>query len=86
MAIMVIPGRLQTAIPLLKKELAQLEAGDIRGGMGKVAVAFPDEGAWKRFHEDLNQWPVITCVKVREGEKRVVSIKDGEARLEQDLL
>lgn len=45
-----------------------------------MAVAFPDEGAWKRFHEDLSQWPVITCVKVREGEKRVVSIKDGEAR------
>lgn len=51
-----------------------------------MAVAFPDEGAWKRFHEDLSQWPVITCVKVREGEKRVVSIKDGKARLGSNFL
>ena len=60
-------------MPLLKRELCQME-------QEKIAVAFPDEGAWKRFHSDLSRWPSITCIKVREGERRAVSIKDGEGR------
>ena len=59
-------------MPLLVRELEQLESG------GKVAVVFPDEGAYKRFHSDLDRWPTITCVKVREGERRAVTIKEGE--------
>ena len=68
--------RLQTAMPLLVRELDKLEKAAMEG-TEKVAVAFPDEGAWKRFHGDLCRWPTITCVKVREGEKRVVNIKEG---------
>ena len=63
--------RLLSAIPLLIRELKSLDTGNI-------AVAFPDEGAWKRFHCDLSQWPTITCIKKRDGEKRVVSIKEGK--------
>ena len=44
----------------------------------KPTVAFPDEGAWKRFHADLSEWPTITCIKKRDDDKRVVSIKDGK--------
>lgn len=80
---MAISARLQTAMPLLVRKLDQLErsAVDTVGAAMVMAVAFPDEGAWKRFHVDLDRWPAITCVKVREGERRVVSIKDGEVVL-----
>jgi ribose-phosphate pyrophosphokinase len=63
----VIP-RLETAIPLLKNRLASV---------GNLAVAFPDEGAMKRFGFMFDQIPLITCQKVRIGEKRLVSIKEG---------
>lgn len=63
--------RLLTAIPSLIEELKKLPDVD------DLAVAFPDEGAFKRFHRSLNQWPVITCTKIREGDKRVVKIKEG---------
>ncbi|ELU04358.1 hypothetical protein CAPTEDRAFT_18492 [Capitella teleta] len=65
----VIP-RLESAIPLLQIELAKLQ--------GPIAIAFPDEGAFKRFHsmfpEDSN---VIVCTKIRDGRKRYVKIRDG---------
>ena len=47
-----------------------------------LAIAFPDEGAWKRFHMYFttgnSSWPTITCIKIREGDKRVVRIREGE--------
>lgn len=59
-------------MPLLVKEL------EIMQNEGKkVMIVFPDEGANKRFKTDLEQWPAVTCVKVRNGEKRNVTIKDG---------
>ena len=64
--------RLLSAIPI--RELRSLPDSD------NLSVAFPDEGAHKRFHCGLQQWPSITCIKVREGDKRVVNIKDGEMR------
>ena len=66
--------RLLSAIPLLIRELRSLPDSD------NLSIAFPDEGAHKRFHSGLQQWPSITCIKVREGEERVVNIKDGEMR------
>ena len=42
-----------------------------------LAVAFPDEGAHKRFHSFIEDWPMITCIKVREGDKRIVKVKEG---------
>ena len=56
------------------RELCSLPDSD------NLSIAFPDEGAHKRFHSGLQQWPSITCIKVREGDKRVVNIKDGEMR------
>mmetsp|Transcript_109916 Transcript_109916/g.154134 ORF Transcript_109916/g.154134 Transcript_109916/m.154134 type:complete len:365 (+) Transcript_109916:41-1135(+) len=45
-----------------------------------VAVAFPDEGAKKRFGGFFEKagYPVLFCSKVREGEKRVVRVAEGD--------
>ena len=65
--------RLLSAIPLLKRELLALP------DESNVAITFPDEGAWKRFHLAFpDRWPTITCTKVRHGQEREVSIKEGE--------
>ncbi|XP_068335029.1 ribose-phosphate pyrophosphokinase 4-like [Pyrus communis] len=61
----------ETGIPLLKQRLHQLSDSD------KIVVAFPDDGAWKRFHKQLDHFPVVVCNKVREGDKRIVRIKEG---------
>ncbi|KAK4484512.1 hypothetical protein RD792_007095 [Penstemon davidsonii] len=62
----------ETGIPLLKQRLHQLPESD------KIVVAFPDDGAWKRFHKLLDHFPTIICNKVREGDKRYVRIKEGD--------
>ncbi|GFO01271.1 ribose-phosphate pyrophosphokinase 4-like, partial [Plakobranchus ocellatus] len=70
----VIP-RLETAVPLLQHELHGLEEqGE------QLAFAFPDDGAYKRFHllfpEDEDK--LIVCAKRRvEGNSKVVTVKDG---------
>lgn len=46
--------------------------------MKGVAVALPDEGAFKRFGHKLPEWlHVIKCDKVRDGRKRKIIIKEG---------
>ncbi|XP_047318189.1 ribose-phosphate pyrophosphokinase 4 [Impatiens glandulifera] len=61
----------ETGIPLLKQRLHQLASSD------KIVVAFPDDGAWKRFHKLLDDFPMVVCNKVREGDKRIVRLKEG---------
>ncbi|XP_034702160.1 ribose-phosphate pyrophosphokinase 4 [Vitis riparia] len=61
----------ETGIPLLKQRLHQLPDTD------NVVVAFPDDGAWKRFHKLLDHFPMVVCAKVREGNKRIVRLKEG---------
>ncbi|WCJ24808.1 Ribose-phosphate pyrophosphokinase 4 [Euphorbia peplus] len=61
----------ETGIPLLKQRLQQLPDSD------NIVVAFPDDGAWKRFHKLLDHFPTVVCAKVREGDKRIVRIKEG---------
>ncbi|CAN1351809.1 Ribose-phosphate pyrophosphokinase 4 [Linum perenne] len=61
----------ETGIPLLKQRLSQLPGSD------KIVIAFPDDGAWKRFHNLLDDYPTVVCNKVREGDKRIVRIKEG---------
>jgi ribose-phosphate pyrophosphokinase len=69
----IIP-RLETAIPLLLQRLSKLE------DHSDVSIAFPDEGAWKRFQSLFTGYELITCIKVRKETKRVVTIKDGDPR------
>ena len=66
--------RLGTCVNLLLDRIAQLEDRD------NVNIAFPDDGAAKRFGDLFaTTYPnVATCHKVRgEGEKRVVKLKEG---------
>ncbi|KAF7023663.1 hypothetical protein CFC21_048026 [Triticum aestivum] len=64
----------ESGIPLLKSRLQELPDSD------NIAIAFPDDGAWKRFYKQLQHFPMIICNKVREGDQRIVRIKEGDAR------
>ncbi|KAL2319103.1 hypothetical protein Fmac_032979 [Flemingia macrophylla] len=61
----------ETDIPLLKQRLSQLRDVD------NVVIAFPDDGAWKRFYNLFDNFVVVVCTKVGEGDKRIVRIKEG---------
>ncbi|KAG7596581.1 Ribose-phosphate pyrophosphokinase [Arabidopsis suecica] len=63
----------ESGIPLLKSRLQSLPDSD------NISIAFPDDGAWKRFHKQLQHYPTIVCNKVRMGDKRIVRIKEGDA-------
>lgn len=64
---------LQTAIPLLKERIK---------GSNIDCVAFPDDGAAKRFSamfQDMDM-EIIVCGKTRgDGDERTVVIQDGDA-------
>jgi len=63
---------LQTSIPLLIEELKHTNID---------CIAFPDDGAAKRFasmFKGLN-YEIVTCGKTRDGDRRVVTIQDGNA-------
>lgn len=47
-----------------------------------TAIAFPDEGAQKRFSSLFGkEWPVVTCGKTRRGAERIVVIQDTQLTL-----
>eukprot|EP00271_Cylindrocystis_brebissonii_P003451 TRINITY_DN1442_c0_g2_i1.p1 TRINITY_DN1442_c0_g2~~TRINITY_DN1442_c0_g2_i1.p1 ORF type:complete len:537 (+),score=64.03 TRINITY_DN1442_c0_g2_i1:690-2300(+) len=62
----------ESGVPILKNRLHQLSDGD------KISIAFPDEGAWKRFHRQFQHYPTIICTKVRDGDERIVRLKEGD--------
>lgn len=64
----ILPER-RSAIPLLKNEIKKMK---------NVAIAFPDEGSYKRFEEDFKEYPLILCYKKRRGSDRKVSIVEGD--------
>ncbi|KAE9607071.1 hypothetical protein Lal_00026373 [Lupinus albus] len=64
----------ESGIPLLKRRLQNLPDSD------NISIAFPDDGAWKRFHMQLQHFPTIVCAKVREGDQRIVRIKEGDPK------
>ena len=63
--------RLETCRGLIKDELKSIK---------NCSVAFPDEGAHKRYHRIFKEFPKIICTKVSDGNKRVVTLKGGEAK------
>ncbi|KAL3501147.1 hypothetical protein ACH5RR_035596 [Cinchona calisaya] len=64
----------ESGIPLLLKRLQQLPDSK------NISIAFPDDGAWKRFNKQLQHFPMIICAKVREGDQRIVRLKEGEPK------
>ncbi|XP_043702449.1 ribose-phosphate pyrophosphokinase 4 [Telopea speciosissima] len=61
----------ETGIPLLIQRLHELPDAN------NVCIAFPDDGAWKRYYKQLQHFPMVVCTKVREGDKRIVRLKEG---------
>jgi adenine phosphoribosyltransferase len=61
---------MDSAMSLLKQKLAE------RFNINSVTIAFPDEGASKRFGHDFDNYRQIICSKVREGDKRIIRIID----------
>jgi len=69
----IIP-RLESAIPLLKARLTYRR----RKNGEEFVIAFPDDGAYKRFGDQFNDYAQIMCAKVRDGEKREITIIEGD--------
>ena len=65
-----------SSVPLLHSQVLAKEGCDI------TAIAFPDDGAAKRFGAFFKErgYPLIVCGKIREGEKRTVTVQDGDAK------
>ncbi|MCK9272453.1 ribose-phosphate diphosphokinase [Candidatus Gracilibacteria bacterium] len=59
---------IHTAMSLLREEIK-----------GK-SIVFPDEGALKRFGKDFKDQDIIVCSKVRNGDKRDITIKEGDPK------
>lgn len=66
--------RLKGCAALLLKELASIP------DISNVVIAFPDEGAHKRFGKDFSSnFEIIICHKIRgEGSERRIKIKEGD--------
>jgi len=67
-------------LPLLVSAIPQfINALKTKHSEEKIAIAFPDEGATKRFGKYFSKagYPVITCTKIRDGNKRVIHIREG---------
>jgi len=65
---------LATAIPIFKRKLETSHKNE------QIVIAFPDEGAWKRFHKSFQGFELVIASKVRDGDKRIVTIKEGDCR------
>lgn len=66
--------RLESTVDLLLNELKNREDKN-----EKYAIVFPDDGAHKRFGHmfDEKDFPILICSKIREGDKRITTIKEG---------
>lgn len=64
----------ESGIPLLIDRLESVQHEK------PITIAYPDEGAWKRFHFQFRGFPEVICTKVRDGTKRIVRLKEGEPK------
>jgi len=62
-----------SAAPLFLNEIELLNED-------KITIAFPDEGATKRFGKLYQKYPIVTCIKVRQQHTRKVEVKDGNPK------
>ena len=51
---------------------------DTRDDKENIVVAFPDDGAHKRFMSCFHGYEVAICAKVRDGDSRRVQLNDGD--------
>ncbi len=57
--------KLETGVNLLKQNI------DLN-----TIIVFPDDGAYKRFGKDFKMYKTLICSKIRENEKRKITISD----------
>jgi len=69
---------LHSAVPLLLRHIEGEEPDEVAGKIS--VIAFPDDGANKRFAKPFVEhgFPIVTCGKIREGDKRIVKITEGD--------
>ncbi|CAF4487340.1 unnamed protein product [Rotaria sp. Silwood2] len=69
--------RLESTVELLLDELKKRENEN-----EKYDIAFPDDGAHKRFAHmfDETKYPIVICNKVRDGDKRMITIQEGNPK------
>ena len=48
----------------------------------EVVIAFPDEGAYKRFHSKVPELKHVICGKRREGNDRIIKVIEGDEHLQ----
>jgi len=63
---------LSSAFPLFLEQLEKKHANE------KIAIAFPDDGAYKRFNNQFKNFKIIVCTKEREDDTRKVTIGEGQ--------
>uniref|UniRef100_A0A7S1F9E6 Phosphoribosyltransferase domain-containing protein n=1 Tax=Noctiluca scintillans TaxID=2966 RepID=A0A7S1F9E6_NOCSC len=66
---------LKTAVWLLKIAIRKLQEEFPSDG---ISIAFPDDGAHKRFKSKFAGFNLIVCNKVRDGDARVVKVAEGD--------
>lgn len=80
-------AEMATGMNILKKKLEEmrgiikleeLENGEQLEKMENIAIAFPDAGAQKRFGKALSEYEQIVCDKVRDGDKRIIRVSEGD--------
>jgi phosphoribosylpyrophosphate synthetase len=62
-----ISFRPHSALDLLRARVSDMAA---------LSIAFPDDGACKRFGRDFPDMPKIVCAKTRDGDRRIVSVRE----------
>lgn len=68
---------LKSAVWLLRAKLNELQEDK---STEDVAIAFPDDGAHKRFKSKFDGFELIICSKVRDGDNRIVNVKEGHPK------
>jgi len=76
---------LESAVPLIIRRLESEHSnpGSKPGeGAGEEAwvIAFPDQGAFTRYHSMFAAYETIVCMKVRYGDSRKITVKEGNPK------
>ena len=70
--------RLKSCVSLLLRRLESLAR---ECAPRRLVVAFPDDGAHKRYKAKFPGFDLVICQKVRDGDRRIVTVKEGAEAL-----
>lgn len=69
-----VNAEMHTIMNLLKKDLKW------------KSIVFPDDWAYKRFWDDFKDFDIIICSKIREWEKRIITIKEWNPKWKDTII